>query len=502
MKLLLVLFAIMVFASCSNPLSSTSDSDFSKAMKLDTAQFNTLHKKYKEPALFHRRFKHSDIDSLIKVHAQNKVFLVDQIGKSVQGRSIYELTYGEGDIQVMLWSQMHGDEPTATMALFDLFNYLEGKDDGSSEIRDLLKSKLGIHFIPMLNPDGAEIYNRRNAQSIDLNRDARAGQTVEGALLRARAKTIVPQYGFNLHDQSIYYNVPGTKKPVTISLLAPAYNEGREINDVRKGAMQLIVGMNEILQQYIPDAVAKYDDTYTPRGFGDNFQSWGASTVLIESGGLKGDPEKQEIRRLNFIIILNALIQIAEGSYKKYEAAHYEDIPFNASLLHDVVIRNLSVGNDSIPLKTDIAIRRGETTVGRDYFVRGRVEDIGDLPEAIGYDEVDAEGLHFVAAKASTTMINNISSLTMEQAYALLKQGFMAVPVKTVGTTRESNLHGLPVHLFTQKQFFATSSIDLGGTTNFYLGDSSGNLKYAVFNGYLIDLSKDIHDLTFKNRVH
>ncbi|MBE8723172.1 M14 family zinc carboxypeptidase [Sphingobacterium pedocola] len=502
MKSLLVLLAITVIASCGTRPSSTSDSDFSKAMKLDTTQFNTLHEKYKEPALFYRRFKHSDIDSLIKVHAQNKVLLVDQIGKSVQGRSIYELTYGEGDINVMLWSQMHGDEPTATMALFDLFNYLEGKDDGVSEIRDLLKNKLRIHFIPMLNPDGAEIYNRRNAQSIDLNRDARAGQTVEGALLKARAKTIVPRYGFNLHDQSIYYNVPGTKNPVTISLLAPAYNEAREINDIREGAMQLIVGMNEILQQYIPDAVAKYDDTYTPRGFGDNFQSWGASTVLIESGGLKGDPEKQEIRRLNFIIILNALIQIAEGSYKRYEAAHYEDIPFNASLLHDVVIRNLSVGTDSIALKTDIAIRRGETTIGRDYFVRGRVEDIGDLPESIGYDEVDAEGLHFVAAKVSNDVVNDISSLTIEQAYALLKQGFMAISVKTRGATKESSLHGLPIHLFTQKQFFTTSSIDLGGTTNFYLGDSSGNLKYAVFNGYLIDLSKDVNYLTFKNRVH
>src|SRR5690606_35121926 len=284
-------------------------------------------------------------------------------GKSVEGRAIYELAYGKGDKKVMLWSQMHGDEPTATMALFDLFNFLEGKGDGFDSIRNLLQENLNIRFIPMLNPDGAERFLRRNAQSIDLNRDARANQTVEGSLLKSRAKEFNPRYGFNLHDQNIYYNVPDTKNPVTISLLAPAFNEPREINEVREGAMQIIVGMNEILQQYVPNAVAKYDDTYTPRGFGDNFQSWGASTLLIESGGLKGDPEKQRIRKLNFIIILNALIEIAEGSYENYDAKGYEAIPFNASQMHDVMIRGLSFGSDSIPLKSDIALRRGEQTV-------------------------------------------------------------------------------------------------------------------------------------------
>ena len=33
---------------------------------------------------------------------------------------------------------------------------------------------LTIHVVPMLNPDGAERYQRRNVQDIDINRDARA----------------------------------------------------------------------------------------------------------------------------------------------------------------------------------------------------------------------------------------------------------------------------------------------------------------------------------------
>jgi len=502
MKLFVLSLGLLAATTCSNPFTGTSTGNIS-GYQLDSSQMNKIHSIYKESALFSRRFKHKDIDSLLQLHKKSNVFSITEIGKSVEGRSINELEYGKGDKKVMLWSQMHGDEPTATMALFDLFNFLEGKDDGFDSVRTLLKENLNIHFIPMLNPDGAERYLRRNAQSIDLNRDARANQTVEGALLKSRAKEIKPRYGFNLHDQNIYYNVPGTKNPVTISLLAPAYNTERDINEVREGAMQIIVGMNKILQQYVPDAVAKYDDTYTPRGFGDNFQSWGASTVLIESGGLKGDPEKQEIRKLNFVIILNALMEIAQGTYENYDAKGYEEIPFNASNMHDIVIRGLEIGSDSIPLKTDIALRRGEYTEGRDFFVRGRVEDIGDLPESFGYDEVQAEGLKFIEGKIVEKPLPTFESITPEIAFDLLKKGYMGVQVLTLKPEQVSVFHNLPIQVFGAQTAFATTpNIDLGGTANFYIGDSNGSLKYAILNGYLIDLSKPLGEVgMLKNRV-
>src|SRR5690606_40217622 len=90
---------------------------FRSAMKIDTSTYNTIYSIYKESALKHRRFKHSDIDSLIQLHKGKSVLAVEQIGKSFEGRAIYELSYGTGEKKVMLWSQMHGDEPTATMAL-------------------------------------------------------------------------------------------------------------------------------------------------------------------------------------------------------------------------------------------------------------------------------------------------------------------------------------------------------------------------------------------------
>ncbi|HMR19170.1 MAG TPA: M14 family zinc carboxypeptidase [Sphingobacterium sp.] len=491
MKKILFILAV-VMASCQMSAEHDGEAKDADAMKLDTAHFDAMYHMYKEPALYHRRFKHADIDTLIRSHESGGVMAVEQIGTSFEGRAIYELSYGKGEKKVMLWSQMHGDEPTATMALFDLFNFLSGPDDEFEAVRKLIFSNLELHFIPMLNPDGAERFFRRNAQQIDLNRDARVRQTIEGALLRERARAVNPQYGFNLHDQNIYYNVPDTKNPVTISLLAPAFNVEREVNKVRAGAMQLIVGMNRLLQQYVPDGVAKYDDTHSPRGFGDNFQFWGASTVLIESGGLKGDPEKQQIRKLNFIIILNALIEIAEGSYTSYPVDDYDVIPFNASQLHDVVIRGIKLERDGQGYVTDIAIRRGEMTVGRDYYVRGRIEDIGDLQDTYGYDEIDARGYRLIPGKVEYRAIQSASTLNERSVLSYLKNGVIAVAVKNVGEDRESGLYEWPFILFTKNQFFPTQTIDLGGTANFFIGDEQGNLKYAVINGYLVDLSKDV----------
>jgi murein tripeptide amidase MpaA len=85
---------------------------------------------------------------------------------------------------------MHGDEPTATAALFDVFEYLRRHRD-EPIVRRIL-SQLTLHVVPMLNPDGAERFQRRNAQSIDVNRDALRLQTPEGRALkqlRDRAKS-------------------------------------------------------------------------------------------------------------------------------------------------------------------------------------------------------------------------------------------------------------------------------------------------------------------------
>ena len=111
------------------------------------------------------------------------LFRTEKIGESIEGRSIHHVKAGNGAFAVLLWSQMHGDESTATSALFDVFEYLRRHRRDPAVERIL--SRLTLHVVPMLNPDGAERFERRNAQSIDINRDALRLQTPEGKALKA-----------------------------------------------------------------------------------------------------------------------------------------------------------------------------------------------------------------------------------------------------------------------------------------------------------------------------
>ena len=95
--------------------------------RLKAEDLASAYESYREPAITHRRFTHADLQPLIQKHTAQ--FQVTGLGKSVMGKSISALDWGIGTTKVMLWSQMHGNESTATMALFDLFNFLEGKGD-------------------------------------------------------------------------------------------------------------------------------------------------------------------------------------------------------------------------------------------------------------------------------------------------------------------------------------------------------------------------------------
>src|SRR5690606_2437610 len=482
-----IIASLTICMSCQNKISSQQNNDVNNsanAQATDTAMLAEAYEQYKEPSITKKRFKHADLEPLLHRLTANPQFKLHRLGESVQKRNIYQVEYGTGPKKVMLWSQMHGDESTATMALLDIFNFLAAEGDGFDTVRNLIRDNTHLYFIPMLNPDGAEIFNRRNAMAIDINRDARSGTTPEGKILIDAAKNVQPDYGFNLHDQQPYYSAGYNKTPATISFLAPAYNYERDTNEVRADAMRLIVGMNKLLQHYIPNGVAKYNDTHEPRGFGDNFQKWGASTVLIESGGYRGDPEKQYIRKLNFMIILNAFIEIAQGSYEQYDASDYTHIPENATKLCDLLIRNVTAEVDACIYPVDLAIKRDEITApDSNFYVRGRIDDVGDLKESFGYKELDAKGLKFKKGKVYGTPINSVKELNMEEVMQLLKQGYLAVPIRHA----TGNLHyRLPILLSNTGKIYGNSPT-LGSQANFFLAKDDKPI-YAVVNGYLIDL--------------
>ena len=171
-----------------------------------------LHKQYKANSLFGRYITLHDIEPLLSK------FSTSVIGKSVLGKPIYKYIVGTGKIKVFMWSQMHGNESTTTKALFDFFNVIHSDE----EIGSQLLQNFTFCFLPMVNPDGAELYTRENANAVDLNRDAFDLSQPESIVLRQTFDQFQPDYCYNLHDQRTIYGAGDSGKPATISFLAPS----------------------------------------------------------------------------------------------------------------------------------------------------------------------------------------------------------------------------------------------------------------------------------------
>lgn len=262
---------------------------------------------------------------------------MQELGRSVEGRSINLVTCGQGEKRILLWSQMHGDESTATLALLDVFHFLLQRRN-EEWTREMLKA-VTVYVVPMLNPDGAERVQRHTAVNIDMNRDARTLATPEACILRDCQRKLSPAFGFNLHDQGLS-SVGNSNAVTAISLLAPALDEKRATPPVRIRALRLGAFVARVLEQFAKGHIATYDDSYEPRAFGDSMQSWGTSTLLIESGHWPQDPEKLFIRKLNYVALLSSFWAIGNGSYQDIELDHYSGLVPNGKRVYDIIIRN------------------------------------------------------------------------------------------------------------------------------------------------------------------
>ena len=106
-------------------------------------QIQSLFLKHKESTLFGRYITNNHITPLM-VKLKDKL-VVETIGKSVLGDSIYGIKIGRGDKRILMWSQMHGNESTTTKAIFDLLNTLLDKN---SDLESILEA-CSLYIIPI-----------------------------------------------------------------------------------------------------------------------------------------------------------------------------------------------------------------------------------------------------------------------------------------------------------------------------------------------------------------
>jgi hypothetical protein len=398
------LLALLVVAGCAGGAGGAATSTFSPriaASAIDPCCFAealAIAERHRHPGIDTRRFSPNLYWGLLSGPLASPRLRTEQIGASVHGRPLVAVHVGTGPVTVLAWSQMHGDESAASMGLLDLLTWLA--DDAPDALRDRLLASVTLTLVPMLNPDGAELFQRHNALGVDINRDARRLSTPEARALKGLHERLQPQFGFNLHDQGARQTAGRGGKQAGIALLAPAISEDRRYDDVRARARLVAARIATNLGTVIPGQVARYDDTFNPRAFGDLMGVWGTSTVLIESGALAGDPEKQRLRTLNAAAFLDAVLAIGEGRWAEADGAVYDALGQNSGVSFDVLVRNAQVvGLGPEPYLLDVGLQFGDA-VSKE---QPRVTEVGDLSVATALDTVDATGLYLHPAPSMLT---------------------------------------------------------------------------------------------------
>ena len=348
-----------------------------------------LFNKNKERSISGRYITLVEIEPLLnKLNSNNELKV---IGKSVLDKPIYSYQIGTGKTKIFLWSQMHGNESTTTKGLFDFLNYLKSDET----LANHLLTNFTFLCIPMLNPDGAALYTRSNANDVDLNRDSQALTQPESKFLRATFDAFKPDFCFNLHDQRTIFGVADTGKPATLSFLAPSFNENRDVNESRMKSIDLIAAINEKLQSYLPNQIGRFDDSFNINCIGDTFQYLGVPTLLFEAGHFQDDYQREETRKFVFMALMSSFSVLYENVIVVNGIGKYLNIPQNKVVFYDFIYKNIKISYDGIEKITNFAAQYKEELIDNEVCFNAYFSQIGNLEHYYGHFEYDAKGASY-----------------------------------------------------------------------------------------------------------
>lgn len=298
---------------------------------------------------------------------------------SVEGRPIYILQAGSRPENIIIWSQMHGNEATATYSLTDILLYLE---EDSQLFRNLL-NHYSIVVVPMLNPDGAERFTRYNALGSDLNREGLRTISPETNVLKSLLARNAA-FAFNLHDQRTFYSAGSAPTPATLSLLAPS-TKTMQGEEARLRAIRLISDAVEHFGAEDRKFIARFSDEYYPQAMGEWCTDRGISTILIECGGFLADFHRVRAREMCFQFLKYAMLKLSHPT--EMTSTAYFSLPYNGQMLRDVLLRNVRMRTPDGMRTVDL----GFTAVYHpsDDMWKWQLEEVGDLQLKFGYIDID-----------------------------------------------------------------------------------------------------------------
>lgn len=341
-----------------------------------------------------RYFTNKHLENVLE-QLNSTIFKTSVIGKSVQQKNIYKIEFGTGSFKVLLWSQMHGNETTTTKAVIDFLLQLNTTQNAT------WLNYFSFTFIPILNPDGAEVFTRVNANKVDLNRDSVNLTQPEAQLLRNTFNAINPDLALNMHDQRTIFSAGLTNNTATLSFLAPAFNNERTINATRTFAMQLIASMNAQLQKVVPNNIGRFDDGFNLNCIGDMFTYLNTPTILFEAGFFKNDYQRNVAQKLVFNSLNKLFNSLITKEYEQFTVANYLEIPENEKNFVDLVITNFTSTNPDFLNKTELPI------VFKEKVIKGELH----LQPEIDFESAPNYNYAHQHLNANKQPINNIEQL-------------------------------------------------------------------------------------------
>ncbi len=348
---------------------------------------------YREKSLSGRYINYHNISPLI--NQLKKYSEVSDIGLSANKVPINLIKIGKGVTKVLMWSQMHGNESTTTRAVFDLLNFLI-----HSEQSKMILENCSLYVIPMLNPDGSQLYTRVNFNKVDLNRDAQLLEQEESKIFKSIVDKIKPDIGFNLHGQRTIFSAGLTNKSAIVSFLSPASDSERSITSTRKVGMRIIAEMNSALQQVIPNCVGRYDDGFNINCTGDTMEDRGVATILFEAGHHPKDYDREITRKWIYLSLVTALDFISKSPMEKSGYDKYFDIPENGKCFKDIIIRNLMLNNS----KVDVSIQYQEKLIDGQLRFIPFISEISPQITDFGHLEFNSNDITVCLSKEITNL--------------------------------------------------------------------------------------------------
>jgi len=140
---------------------------------------------------------YAELTRIVKDLDSDSRFTVTEAGKSGEGRSLWLIRISDpmrtAKWRVFFYAQQHGNEPAGKEALIYLAKAIQ-------ENPKLLGRGIELWLMPMVNPDGAERDQRRNAVDADLNRDHMILEQPETQALHKTFRAILPHLAIDCHE--------------------------------------------------------------------------------------------------------------------------------------------------------------------------------------------------------------------------------------------------------------------------------------------------------------